>query len=66
MKHDYQCQNEECEHKFEVDFFPETPDKGMGGRWEDAEQGSAAEADPCECPECGEEVDMDLLAEQCS
>jgi len=66
MRTDYTCQNDECEHDFEITYTPETPDRGMGGRWEDAEQGSCAEAYPAECPECGEEVDMDLLAEQCS
>ena len=31
----------------------------MNGRFEDAEQGSSAEASPCECPECGTEVDIE-------
>jgi hypothetical protein len=34
----------------------------MNGRMEDAEQGSSAECHPCECPECGEEVDVDEVA----
>jgi hypothetical protein len=59
---EYTCNNEECEHEFEVRFTPETPDRYMNGRMEDAEQGSAAECDPCECPECGEEVDVDEVA----
>jgi hypothetical protein len=59
MKYDYTCQNEECNHEFEVKFTPSTPDRYMHGRMEDAEQGSAAECDPCECRECGEEVDVE-------
>jgi hypothetical protein len=59
MKIDYTCRNEECEHEFEIRFTPSTPDRFMSGRWEDAEQGSGAEADPCECPNCGEEVDVE-------
>ena len=61
MKIPYTCDNEECEHKFEVEFYPATPDRGMGGRWEDAEQGSSAEADPCECPHCCTEVDIETV-----
>jgi len=59
MKYDYTCHNEECEHDFEVKFSPATPNRWMHGRFEDAEQGSAAECDPCECPECGQEVDVE-------
>jgi len=58
MKTEYTCRNEECEHCFELKFYPDT---GMSGRWEDAEQGSAAECDPSECPECGHEVDVELV-----
>jgi hypothetical protein len=35
----------------------------MNGRMEDAEQGDRAESDPCECPECGTEVDTEELDE---
>jgi hypothetical protein len=66
MKHDYTCQNEECECEFEVDFTAATPDRYMNGRWEDAEQGSAAEVWPQECPECGKEVDIEEVEEACS
>ena len=66
MKYDNTCQNEECEHEFELDFYAETPDLHMSGRFEDAEQGSAAECDPFECPECGREVDVEEVAEACS
>jgi hypothetical protein len=59
MKADYTCKNEECEHEFEVDFTPATPDRNMNGRWEDAEQGSSAEVFPFECPECGTQVDIE-------
>jgi hypothetical protein len=59
MKTDYTCHNEECECEFEVDFTPATPDRFMNGRFEDAEQGSSAEVWPCECPECGTEVDVE-------
>lgn len=61
MKTDYVCPGEECEHEFEVDFTPATPNRKMNGRFEEAEQGSNAEASPSECPECGEEVDLDKL-----
>jgi hypothetical protein len=57
---DYACKNEECECEFEVRFTPATPDTGMSGRYEDAEQGSAAECDPCEC-KCGTEVDVESV-----
>ena len=46
MKTDYTCKNEECQHDFEVDFEPATRNRGMHGRFEDAEQGSAASCDP--------------------
>lgn len=59
MKHDYTCHNDECLHEFEVTFSPSTPDRWMNGRMEDAEQGTAAECDPCECHKCGYEVDVD-------
>jgi hypothetical protein len=59
---DYTCGNDECEHEFEVRFYPETPDRFMSGRFEDAEQGSAAECDPCECPKCGTEVDVEIVS----
>ena len=62
---DYTCQNEECEECFEVNFTPATPDRFMNGRFEDAEQGSSAEVDPCECPSCGTEVDIDIVEEDC-
>lgn len=61
MKSDYTCSNEECLHEFEVTFTPATPDRYMNGRFEDAEQGSGAEASPSECNKCGEEVDLDKL-----
>jgi hypothetical protein len=61
MKTDYTCGNEECECEFEVDFTPETPDRFMNGRMEDAEQGSSAEVDPNECPECGVAVDIEKV-----
>jgi len=35
----------------------------MSGRMEDAEQGSAAEVWPCECPKCGYEVDIEQVEE---
>jgi hypothetical protein len=63
MKTDYTCKNDECEHEFEVRFTPATPDRFMSGRWEDAEQGSGAEVCPCECPKCGEEVDVEEVAD---
>jgi hypothetical protein len=59
MTHDYTCHNEECEHEFEVRFSPATRNRYMHGRFEDAEQGSAAECDPGECPKCGTEVDVE-------
>jgi hypothetical protein len=59
MNYDYTCHNEECNHRFNVKFTPSTPDRYMHGRMEDAEQGSAAECDPCECRECGCEVDVE-------
>jgi hypothetical protein len=59
MKVDYTCDNETCEHEFEVKFTPSTPNRRMKGRFEEAEQGSPAECDPCECPECGKEVDTE-------
>jgi len=58
---DYVCRNEECEHEFEVRFYPSTPDRFMSGRFEDAERGSAAECDPCECHQCGEEVNVESV-----
>lgn len=61
MKIDYACKNDECECEFEIRFSHSTPDRFMGGRMEDAEQGSSAEADPSECPECGSEVDVEEL-----
>jgi hypothetical protein len=64
MKISYTCSNEECDHDFEVAFTPSTPDRHMSGRMEDAEQGSAAEADPCECPKCGHEVDAEALEKE--
>jgi hypothetical protein len=63
MKTDYTCTNEECEHEFEVKFTPATRDRYMSGRMEDAEQGSAAEVWPCECPKCGYEVDIEQVEE---
>lgn len=64
MRTDYECRNEECCHEFEVRFTPATPNRYMHGRFEDAEQGSAAECDPGECPECGEEVDVESVEEE--
>jgi hypothetical protein len=61
MKIDYTCQNEECEHEFEIRFTPATLDKNMSGRFEDAEQGSSAEVYPQECEECGTEVDLEAV-----
>ena len=58
---DYTCQNEECEREFEIRFTPATPDENMSGCFEDAEQGSPAECSPSECPECGKEVDIDIV-----
>jgi hypothetical protein len=66
MKIDHTCQNEECGHDFVVRFSPSTPNTGMAGRWEDSEQGSAAECDPCECPKCGCEIDADAVEEEMS
>jgi len=66
MKHDYTCKNEECEHEFNIDFTPATPNRHMGGRFEDAEQGSSAECDPGECPKCGQEVDIEEVEEDCT
>ena len=65
MTADYICQNEECEHGFPVRFTPSTPDECMSGRFEDAEQGSSAECHPLECPECGEEVDVEEVESLC-
>jgi hypothetical protein len=65
MNYDYTCHNEECEHDFDVRYTPPTPNRYMHGRMEDAEQGSAAEVWPQECPECGEEVDVDEVGEAC-
>jgi hypothetical protein len=65
MRADYTCRNEECEHDFEVDFTPATPDRFMSGRFEDAEQGSSAEVYPQECPECGKEVDIEEVEREC-
>jgi len=65
MNYDYTCHNEECEHDFEVRYTPPTRNRYMHGRMEDAEQGSAAEVWPQECPECGEEVDVDEVGEAC-
>ena len=60
---DYTCANDECEHEFAVNFTHATPDRGMSGRWEDAEQGSSAEVYPAECAKCGTEVDIDVVEE---
>jgi len=65
MKTDYNCKNEECEFEFEVDFEPATRDRGMHGRFEDAEQGSSASCDPSECPKCGEEVSTEDVESDC-
>jgi hypothetical protein len=59
---EYTCHNEECECEFEVRYYPATPDTGMSGRWEDAEQGEAAYTEPDECPKCGSEVDVEIVA----
>lgn len=56
---DYECSG--CEHEFTIRFTPATRNRYMNGRMEDAEQGSAAEAYPRECPECGSEVDTEWL-----
>jgi len=64
MKVDYTCKNEECEHDFEIDFSPATPDRFMSGRFEDAEPGTSAECCPCECPECGKEVDVEEVEQE--
>jgi hypothetical protein len=61
MTTDYACQNDECGCEFEVRFTPATPDRFMSGRIEDAEQGSSAECDPGECPQCGAEVDIAIV-----
>lgn len=66
MKESYTCKNEECQHEFDITFYPATPDTGMSGRWEDAEQGSAADCDPSECPKCGEEVDIEQVENDCT
>lgn len=58
-KEDYCCKNEECQHDFEIKFYPATRNKYMHGRMEDAEQGCGAYTDPEECPKCGEEVDVE-------
>jgi DNA-directed RNA polymerase subunit RPC12/RpoP len=50
MKHHYTCQNEYCEHEFEVDFEQETPD-------------SNAEVMPVKCPECSTKVDLEIVSE---
>ena len=65
MKISYECENDECEHEFEITFYHATPDTGMSGRWEDAEQGSPRECSPSECPQCGTEVDLDEVEEAC-
>lgn len=64
MMHDYICHNEECACEFELRFTPATRNRYMHGRMEDAEQGSAAECDPGECPECGTEVDVDEVEQE--
>ena len=66
METEYTCHNDECEHTFEVTFYPATPDRGMSGRFEDAEQGSSAECFPFECPECGTRVNIDEVEEDFS
>ena len=52
-----------CGEELPVEFTPSTPDRFMNGRWEDAEQGSNAEASPSECPECACEVDVEWIEE---
>ncbi len=61
MRTDYTCHNEECGCDFEVRFTPSTPNRYMHGRFEDAEQGSDAECDPSECPECGTEDGVEAV-----
>jgi len=63
MTHNYTCKNEECEHEFEVEYTPATPNRNMNGRMEDAIQGDPAEVDPYECPKCNEEVDLEYCIE---
>jgi hypothetical protein len=65
MTYDYTCHNEECECEFEVDFTPGTPDRFMNGRMEDAIQGDPQRISPFECPECGEEVDLEEVMDTC-
>jgi hypothetical protein len=66
MKESYTCHNEECGHEFDVTFYPSTPNTGMSGRWEDSEQGSAAECDPSECPQCCTEVNVEEVESDCT
>ena len=63
MKHNYECHNDECLCEFEVNYTPSTPNWNMSGRMEDAIQGNGAEVEPYECPECGEEVDIEYCIE---
>jgi len=57
--YDYTCKNEECEHEFTLRFYAATPNRGMHGRFEDAEQGDPAWTDPEHCPKCGYDVDIE-------
>lgn len=63
----YTCNNEECEHEFElsVNYTPLIPARTYGPPENcSPEEGGDFEATPDECPKCGHAIDLESAAEK--